>query len=379
MKICLNLLAAYSGGQLTRAREFIDRIDKQSIDVDLLVLKEKEFLSDLDQNKKISVINVRIKKGFFRPIRRVIWENVCLQKIFLENKCEIYLTFSHYLPKNISLKFPSMVGVSNLAPFSKQAWKAESLIAKIRLFFLKKTIISSCKRASKVLALSKECKRILINYDVDKSKIFVSSNGVSSFWGKVSRTDCITEYNFKKPFILYVSHFHNYKNYKNLVIAYSKLSKKYKEKYNLILIGNPDNKKCYREINSLVKKLNLTSQILLLPGLNRESLRRFYQRADLFVFASLIENSPNILLEAMMSEAPILSSNIEPMPEFCENAAYYFDPLNIEEISLSIENLLSSPNLRFNMKRMSKTQAKKFSWEKFTNTILEQISNIKKI
>ena len=47
------------------------------------------------------------------------------------------------------MKFPSIVGVSNLAPFSKQAWKSESLLVKLRMFLLKKTIISSCKRDKK--------------------------------------------------------------------------------------------------------------------------------------------------------------------------------------------------------------------------------------
>ena len=119
MRICLNLLAAYSGGQLTRAKEFIDRVSLQSDDIDLIVFKEQSVLSELDENPNIEVVNVTLKKGFLRPFKRIIWENYFLFKNFSEKNCNFYLTFSHYLPKNISLNFPSIVGVSNLAPFSK--------------------------------------------------------------------------------------------------------------------------------------------------------------------------------------------------------------------------------------------------------------------
>ena len=179
MKIFLNLLAAYSGGQITRAKEFTKRIESFD-DVDLIVLKGQESLKDLEQQYGLELKNISDFSSPFRSFKRMFWENIFLKKNFIETQADLYLTFSHYLPKSISKRYLSIVGVSNLAPFSKEAWQYESFISKIRLFLLKKTIISSCKRATKVLALSNTCKRILIANGVSESKIFVASNGVDN-------------------------------------------------------------------------------------------------------------------------------------------------------------------------------------------------------
>ena len=247
------------------------------------------------------------------------------------------------------------------------------------MLLLKKTIIKSCQRATKVLALSEECKSILNLHGISESKMFISPNGVSNFWGMDSNLDILKSYGVVKPYILYVSHFHHYKNFKNLIFAYSFLPDQIKDSYNLVLIGNPDDKNCFKDIKSTINELGLSKQIIILPALDKELLRDFYQKADIFVFASLIENSPNILLEAMMSGAPILSSNLAPMPEFCMEAAIYFNPLDAKELSIKIKDLVFSTEKKINMKELSINQAKQFSWDKFTETVIQEIRNINKI
>ena len=133
------------------------------------------------------------------------------------------------------------------------------------------------------------------------------------------------------------------------------------------------------KILNTINELGLSKQIIILPALDKELLRDFYQKADIFVFASLIENSPNILLEAMMSGAPILSSNLAPMPEFCMEAAIYFNPLDAKELSIKIKDLVFSTEKKINMKELSINQAKQFSWDKFTETVIQEIRNINKI
>ena len=68
----------------------------------------------------------------------MVWENLNLSPMMKYHNSEIYLTFSHYLPKSISDNFPSIVGVSNLAPFSREAWEAENFFIKNTSFSFKK-------------------------------------------------------------------------------------------------------------------------------------------------------------------------------------------------------------------------------------------------
>jgi len=105
-----------------------------------------------------------------------------------------------------------------------------------------------------------------------------------------------------------------------------------------------------------------------------EELPYFYLLCHLFVYPSTCENCPNILIEAMACGAPILSSNIEPMPEICQDAAVYFDPFKPQDISEKIKKVLFDNNLIQNLKQLSLKRANCFSWDetaKKTLCILE--------
>ena len=52
-----------------------------------------------------------------------------------------------------------------------------------------------------------------------------------------------------------------------------------------------------------------------------KSIHKYYEKHNVFVFPSICENT-NILIEAMASGLPILSSKNEPMPEFLGKMLY---------------------------------------------------------
>ena len=154
MIIFLNLLASSKGGQLTRAEEFLKRLDQ--IEASFVILKEKNSFNKINIEKKHKIISFDIGNGKFKIFKRFFIEIFFLPILLLKYKCNCFLTFSHFLPFFIFSR--SIVGVSNLAPFSEIAWEEENLSSKLRLFILKKLIVSSCSRANCVLALSNTCK-----------------------------------------------------------------------------------------------------------------------------------------------------------------------------------------------------------------------------
>lgn len=376
MKVFLNLLAAYSGGQVTRSEEFLSRANNLE-SVDFIVLKEAGSLKEIEQYRNLKFLNIPNFSSPFRSIKRMFWENVFLPKNFLESGAKVYLTFSHYLPRMISRECLSIVGVSNLAPFSKEAWAQESFLVKLRLFFLKKTILSSCRRATKVLALSHTCKRLLASNGVEESKIFVASNGVGDFWAEKSDKTFKDQLKIKSPYLLYVSHFYFYKNFENLVLSYDRLPSDIKDNYQLVLVGNPIDQDCFDGVKRTIKDLGLCKNVLVFPGLRSEILRDLYQNTDLFIFASLIENSPNILLEAMKAGSPVLTTKFQPMPEFCESSVEYFDGLDQKNLAFKIENLLRNDSRRRKMKILSQQQAGKYNWNDFTDKIVDELFSLK--
>jgi glycosyltransferase involved in cell wall biosynthesis len=373
--ILLNLLAATDGGQLTRAEAFLRRFRQHNRESRLVIVKECDALPFCHGVDNGEVVNVMIGAGGLKALRRMAWESTVLPRLMRKKDLNIYLTFSHYLPLGLEARIRSIVGVSNLAPFSSEAWSVESHAVRLKMRLLRHTIVSSAKRADKVIALSAACKRILVAEGVRDSKVEVIPNGVDvggSPFDPVTTSD--SPYPF--PYILSVSHFHRYKNFEQVVEAYSLLPQALQDRFSLVIVGKPYDAKYYAEINGLIARLKLGEHVHLVPGLDRTALNTHYRHASLFVFPSLIENSPNILLEAMAHGLPILACHVDPMPEYGTNAIGYFEVFSSRDLGSKMEGFLSNPDESTCFRHLARTRAKDFSWDMFTARVLALCASV---
>ncbi|MCX7144224.1 MAG: glycosyltransferase family 1 protein, partial [Proteobacteria bacterium] len=267
---------------------------------------------------------------------------------------------------------PSVVGVSNLAPFSDNARDVESWLVRLKMTLLKHSIIAATRRANKVVAISATCKDVLTSHGIEPSKISVIPNGVDPFWSQPSTaSNILNENGIAGAYLLYVSHFYRYRNHQRLVHAYAMLPASTRAAHQLVLVGKPADRRYFDEVLELRSRLGLDRDVVVISGVSGERLRHLYQRARLFVFPSLIENCPNILLEAMAAGAPVLASSLQPMPEFGGPAVEYFNPLDAEGMAQKIGMLLSSQKVVDEMKGNSTRQAQRFSWDLFVQEVVE--------
>ena len=367
MKIFLNCLAVLEAGQVTRANKFISNNIWEKEKVKLLILKNE--LVDFKLIDDYSLQNhIKITVGFLRilPLKtfqRIIWENIFINKYIKKYDCDIYVSFSNYFPL-IKPSIPTIIGVTNMAPFSKDVYKSSSFLQKIRLKFIKYSTLNSCKKATKVIALSNTCKNALICSGIDKTKIEVIANGVehNNYIKKIE--------NPKIKFISYVSHFYNYKNHEILLQAFSNIPYSKRRNITLLLVGKFLDKNYVKKLIRTSNSLNISSNCKFINGLNKTELIKVYKKTNLFIFPSLIENCPNILLEALSYGLPILCSNKMPMPEFGKDAVEYFDTHNANELSKKILNLLNNQEKLISMSTKAKNLSKIYSWDNFTSEIL---------
>ena len=68
MKIFLNLLSAYSGGQITRAKEFLNIIQEDK-SIEVVILKNSDSLKDLNSESTFKLVNKDFIHGPFRALR----------------------------------------------------------------------------------------------------------------------------------------------------------------------------------------------------------------------------------------------------------------------------------------------------------------------
>jgi len=168
-----------------------------------------------------------------------------------------------------------------------------------------------------------------------------------------------------------VSHFYRYKNFEQLIFAYSNLPKITRLNYRLKLVGNFSDQKYLKYLKKLSNKLEVDNSIDFIPGVNEKILNSLYKKASLFIFPSRIENCPNILLEAMSFGLPVLVAKTQPMPEFTGNVAKYFKLDDQIDLSKKINFLLSSKRILNYMSKMSYLKSKQYSWDLFTKKVID--------
>lgn len=103
-----------------------------------------------------------------------------------------------------------------------------------------------------------------------------------------------------------------------------------------------------------ISKLDLSEQITLVGQLTQDQLVDYYQQADLFVLPCLVTDDgdrdgiPNVLLEAMAMELPVISTDISGISELVSTNYNGVLVPEKDELSLAqaLETLMCQPELR---------------------------------
>lgn len=212
--------------------------------------------------------------------------------------------------------------------------------------------IESIKKADYIITVSQNTKADLIKYfNIPESSISVIYHGVSKV------VEDIQPYKLDKPYILFVGARNAYKNFENTAKAFSQIN--IKKDFYLICTGNPFSS----SENELLQKLNIFDSVKQIKA-SEKVLSSLYRGALCFIYPSYYEGFGIPLLEAMTNNCPIICSNKSCFPEVASNAALYFDPNSIDEISDRINQIIKDSKLRDDLITKGQIRVKDFSWDK---------------
>lgn len=171
----------------------------------------------------------------------------------------------------------------------------------------------------------------------------------------------------RNGFILYVGRPQPYKNLERLVGAFSVLRKDFPE-LKLVLAGKKDS--LYKRLEAKTKTEDVDG-VVFTDFVGEGQLRWLYENCSAYVFPSLSEGFGLPGLEAMVHGAPVISSDASCLPEVYGPAAYYFNPLDTNDMAGKIKLVLSDSKLRQELIEKGRKQSAKYSWEKTARQTLE--------
>lgn len=229
------------------------------------------------------------------------------------------------------------------------------------------------RQADKIITISEATKQDIIRYfPKAKHKIKVIYLGYNKHDFKPINFDdkkiFIDRHDYPDKYLLYIGRLENKKNVLNLIKAYKKTSRRWP----LILAGRPGNYG-YKEIEALANQSDLKDDILLLGYVSQTNYPKLMASATGFVFPSKFEGFGLPVLEAMASGIPVVCSNIPALKEVAQDAAIYFDPDNIEDITQKIEEMFNNQEQRRELIAKGLKRAQNFSWTKVAQETLKYI------
>jgi len=128
-----------------------------------------------------------------------------------------------------------------------------------------------------------------------------------------------------------------------------------------------------------VEMLGLQENVLWVGNIKHgKELRRYYDMADIFVFSSIWEGTPKVLIEAMARGLPVVSTNVGGIPSIIENNVngLLVPPQNPEALANEVAKMIHNKDLRQQCILNGLEFAKKHTVEAQTQFMLEKIHQI---
>lgn len=228
-----------------------------------------------------------------------------IQTYLLENNIDILCTHDYrthfygmFATKNIKTKWIA---------FSRGMTK-ENLKIKIFTFFEKYII----KKADYLVAVSESQKQKLIAQSVQKNRITTIHNAIDiSLVDNIKPLSLKERFDFPHDSIVAISggRFSEEKGQIDFVKA-AEIAMRKNKYFRFVLFGDgPDVEK----IKKYIHEKNL-GRYIICPGFEKNILS-YLKDADMLVNPSLSEGLPNIVLEAMASQIPVIATNVGGLPE----------------------------------------------------------------
>lgn len=347
-------------------KNVVQRLDAEQYNYTFIVRPnecDKEFISQLQQKSieieevQIAPIGIKREWQFYQYLRKN------------ENRFDAALIPSNQFP--LALKVPCLYIVHDLIyeEFPSQLGK----LAKLKRFVLHYNVAQGIRKATQIVAVSNYTKNDIKKHHstLQLDKVNVVYEGWEHLQNiKASPTTDSVEF---QRYFIYVGSSRGHKNLARLIDAISLIKEILPTDFGFVFVGSLAH--LTREQCEKVQRINSKRTLVTFTGwVSEEQLANYMSNANALIFPSLSEGFGIPVLEAFYYKLPLLLANRTSLPEVAGDAAIYFDPLDVTDMSKKIVSLALQKTDSLVLKKLGTERLKHFSWSK-TAKELEQILN----
>lgn len=330
----------------------------------LFTNKENHGTFGIEQDNFSEVLcNIPAK---LRPLR-MLWEQLVLPLQVKEYNIDIIHSLGYVSPLLASC--PSVVTIHDM-----QYYYYPQNFMKARLIYFKIFVPLSAKKAKKIITISNNSKKDIVNIlKIPEEKVIVTYGASRSLNSRnlqdeVKRRGIMQKYSIDGKYILSVASLLPHKNLDSLVYAFGKIANRIE--HQLVLVGIKET--ALRDIQSALEQVGiLKDRIKILGFVTDRDLFYLYSGADLFVLPSLFEGFGLPVLEAMSCGCPVAASNVTSLPEIVGGAGLLFNPRDMDDIGTKMYMILTNDQLKRDLIKRGYGRVKTFSWLEMAKKTLE--------
>ncbi len=216
------------------------------------------------------------------------------------------------------------------------------------------------EHADFLVVLGQKAKQELTrDWGIEPGKIGVVEQGVDSkfFVPDVMRLDNLKKiYAIPDNYCLFVGRLSPLKGPQYLLRALVDID------VNCLIVGDGPFR---RELKTMTQELGISRKVTFTGLMPLSDVKALYGGALFFVLPTLKEGSPLVILEAMSSSLPVISTNISGIPDVVKDGynGFLIPPADIVSLRKRIEDLTKDPELRKSMRAHARQTALDNDWK----------------
>jgi len=327
-------------------------------------------------------------KSVFQEFFTILVGIIRLRRFKVKNNIDICISFKEH-PNIINILSGTCSNVISVREYKSAGFKYTGIFGNIIKFLMGYFY----NKSDKIVAVSDAIATDLVkNYNVQYEKIVVLYNGCDCEGiRQLSNDEVSMDLKLSGPVVITIGRLSREKLHWQLIRAFSSVVQIIPDA-NLIIVGSGAELGYLKKITA---GLGLNNNVLFVGF--QENPYKFLKKSDLFVLSSLWEGFPNVILEAMSCDLPVISvdcksgprellspnMNVDEIIDSITFAEYGVllpgldgeykknnEPLTRQELMLSdsIVQFLSDEELRKHYIERGRSRVKDFSMEKFSDS-----------
>ena len=356
----------YAGSKIYEDRLTYHLSHRRDIELHIITIGKENWQFKKD---KLIIHTIKKRKFFNIPYLHpgLLWK--MKQKIIEIDPDVVHAISTRFFYSTIAAfrrdRYPTLLTAYGIGTKEREYYR-EEYIKKYQHIFSVFNIINEKYVLSKILNIivdSSSIKALISTWT--KSKIYVVSGGIEYEYIKEIQSHTLLN---KSPDIFFVNKLRKLKGVdilvKSLPIVINSIQ-------NLIVyiagIGPQES-----ELKSLVKKLNLESNVKFLGFISDEEKYQYYKACKLVVVPSRWDCQPFALFDAAASGKPVIASDMSN-PGIVDDGktGLIFKSGNVKDLADKIIVLLKNEKLREEMGKAAKEKVKQYDWSKVAERYVE--------